>query len=403
MSNTPLMLRALEDMLKQVNNDIPTELDSVATDAAMGVSQSAAALSALDRMANALELLALAPANVPAVTPDDLRPVDTPTSVYSVDAIDFATLAPTPAFRAGRMFYDGESRAIAYYSETSGVKFDLCKEQIVTVINNSGSTLNDGELVYINGASTGWPTVTRAKADTSAASQSIIGMVTAPMTNGSIGEVCTAGVVHNLDTSAYAPGTVLYLSASSAGGFTSTPPLQPNYVVEVATVVDQHATLGKVYVRVDKKAWFPSVEIRDTSASVVLPTTPIIFKPPTTAYAEGFTYDSSTGVITILQSGSYAISITFNAEPSASNKNVYFYAEEDSGAGWVIGRYTARALHLPNAAQTQVVIAAARYWAVGTKLRFYVWGDATVTLKSADLPGTTPGTVTLAAYRCLIA
>lgn len=383
-------LRALEDMLRQVNDGLPSDIDSIAADASLGASQSSIALSAIERIAHALEMLALAPP-----LPLDAAP--------SLDMVQFYTEGAKPAYKPGRLFYDSESRALAYYSETAGVTLDIGKEMIVTVVNATGSPLTDGELVYISGESGGWPTVARAQADTAAASQSIIGMVTAPIAIGGIGDVCVSGIVHDLDTSAYAPGTALYLSATTPGGFTSTPPLQPNYVVEVATVVTQSAAAGKVYVHIDKKAWFPSIEIRDTSTSVALPTTPTVFLAPTVAHQNGFTYDSATGILTVTQSASYSISITFNAEPSASNKNIYFYAEEDSGSGWAPVRYSARTLHLPNATETQVLISAARYYVVGTKIRFYIWGDSTVTLRTTDLPGTTPGTVTLPAYRFLMA
>jgi len=417
MAPNPRLLKALEDMLVQVNNVIPSSTDTVAFDASLGVSQSTQALSAIERIASALEMLATAPPIRHQQIPDDLVPIkqeipapqdnlsppQQENSSPSVDKIDFATLAPKPAFVPGRLFYDKESRALAYYSETPGVTFDICKESIITVINASGSSLVPGELVYINGASGDWPTVNRAKADAELTSQTTIGMVTSPMTIGQIGEVCTSGIVHDLDTSAYAPGTTLYLSATVAGGLTSVAPLQPNYVVEVANVVKQNATVGNVYVRVDKKPWFPSIEIRDTAASVVLPTAPTVFKPPTIVRQDGFIYDSGTGILTFTRSASYSAVLLFNAQPSAANKNIYFYSEEDNGVGFVINRYSARALNLPNSTETQVIIATARYFAVGDKIRFNIWGDATVTLKTTDLPGTTPGTVTLPAFRFVIA
>lgn len=411
-------LRTLEDLLRQVNTGLPSEIDGIAAEASLAASQSTAALSAIERIAHALEVLALAPAAVNQQEADDVQPppeprgsddlaiLAPPSSQDAAPALDMAqfyTEGPKPAYQPGRLFYDRENRALAYYSETAGVTLDIGKESVVTVVNSTGAPLVDGELVYINGESGGWPTVARAQADTAAASQSIIGMVTAPIAVGGIGDVCVSGIVHDLDTSAYAPGTELYLSAATPGGFTDTPPLQPNYVVEVATVVTQSTTAGDVYVHIDKKAWFPSIEIRDTSASVVLPTVPTVFLAPTIAHQNGFTYDNTTGVLTVTQSASYAISITFNAEPSASNKNLYFYAEEDTGAGWTTVRYSARALNLPNQQQTQVLISSARYYAVGNKIRFYIWGDSTVTLRTTDLPGTTPGTVTLPAYRFLMA
>lgn len=410
-------LRALEDMLYQVNNSIPGDVENIATEASIGASQSAAALEQLDRIASALELLALAPASA-ELQPDEVTPpTEAPQAkdqlllmpaahqdaAPALDMVQFGTAAAKPAHRAGRLFYDAESRALAYYSETVGVTLDIGKESVITVVNLTGSQLVDGELVYINGESGGWPTVARAQADVASTSQSIVGMVTAPIAIGGIGDVCVSGIVHDLDTSAYAPGTELYLSATTPGGFTGTPPLQPSYVVEVATVVTQSATAGKVYVHIDKKAWFPSIEIRNTAASVTLPTAPAVFMAPTVAAQNGFAYDSSTGILTVTQSASYSISITFNAEPSASNKNIYFYAEEDSGFGWAPARYSARALNLPNSQQTQVLISAARYYAVGTKIRFYIWGDSTITLKTTDLPGVTPGAVTLPAYRFLMA
>ena len=87
-----------------------------------------------------------------------------------------------------------------------------------------------------------------------------------------------------------------------------------------------------------------------------------------------------------------------------SNKNIYFYAEDSAdGVTWNTTRYSGRQLLLPNATETQVSVNASRYYAAGTRLRFYVWGDATVTLNTTDLAGTTPGAVTKPAYRFLIA
>ena len=38
-----------------------------------------------------------------------------------------------------------------------------------------------------------------------------------------------------------------------------------------------------------------------------------------------------------------------------------------------------------------------------TKLRLYIWADATVTLNTSNLPGTTPGTVKTPAYHFMMA
>jgi len=168
-------------------------------------------------------------------------------------------------------------------------------------------------------------------------------------------------------------------------------------------VVFSSATNGRVYVRVDKKDWFPSIELLNTNAAVVLPTTPTVFKATTIANNDGFTYNLATGVMTTLVSSSYSLAIKFNAEPSASNKNIYFYAEVDEGAGWVIDRYSATQLRLVNATETEVVIGVSHYYPTGTKVRYYIWGDSTITLRTTNLPGTTAGTVTVPAFKLQMA
>jgi len=327
------------------------------------------------------------------------------TSLTGISRVGFNSSAPVPPHAEGKLFYDAESHSLAYYNDDSDVTVNLGREQLVRVYNTTGSALLNGKMVYISGASGGWPTVTLAKADTATASQSTLGMVTADIDAGGYGYVCVSGVVNGLNTSGYPAGTRLYLSAASSGDWASTAPLQPNYIVDIGTVVTSDAVSGRVYIHVDKTAWYPNAEIRDTRASVTLPTTPQVFAAPTlVAGSSGFTYNSDTGVVTILQNGSYAINIQFNAEPSSSNKSIYFYAEDSAdGVTWNPTTYSGRQLVLQNATETQVQVNATRYYAANTRLRFYIWGDATVTLKTSNLPGTTPGGVIKPAYRLLIA
>lgn len=319
------------------------------------------------------------------------------------DYVRFNTTADTPVHEEGLLFYDDQDYSLVYYNENQNVSVNLGREELIRVYNNNSHALVDGDVVYINGATNGWPTVYRANASSKQTSSSTIGLVTAPIAVGDYGYVCVSGVVRDVDTSMYTEGTVLYLD-TLLGKVTDVPPLQPNYVVEVATVLNSSSTAGKLYVRVDKQEWHPSVILLDPSASITLPTTPTVFKPSTTNYNDGFIYDSATGILELTQSSSYAVSIQFNAIPSASNKNLYFYVEEQPLNGsWTIGKYTARKLELVNAQETQLTITAARYYPVGTKIRFYIWSDSTVNLVSTDLPGTAPGTVTLPAFRLMFA
>ena len=318
------------------------------------------------------------------------------------DRIDFNITLEKPPHSEGLLFYDNADHSLAYYNEEENVTVNLGRELLVRVYNTSGALLVDGDVVYISGTDTNFPGVVKADASNKATSEAILGIVTAPLEANTYGYVCVSGTVSGLNTSAYATGTILYLSETT-GLLTNIPPIQPAYVVEMCTVVLSSATDGRVYVRVDKKDWFPSIELLNTTATVVLPTVPTVFKATTVVRNDGFTYSLATGVMTTLVSSSYSLNLKFNAQPSAANKYIYFYAEENKGSGWVIDRYSARKLELVNQTETEVVLGVSQYYPVGTQIRYFIWGDATITLKTTNLPGTTAGTVTVPAFKLQMA
>lgn len=317
------------------------------------------------------------------------------------DYVRFNITADQPNYEEGVLFYDKDDKALCYYNDDSGVKVTLGREQLVRVYNHTGSTLLNGQVVYIVDAEQGWPEVTLAKADTDSNSQGTLGLVTADILNQDYGYVCTNGIVHLIDTTAFTSGDKIYLSATTAGSFTNVEPLQPNYIVELGIIINSDP-LGKIYVHVDKKSWHPFLEVSDYRATVVLPNTPTVFKPNTVDVSYGVTYDPLTGIITYLKNSSYTVSMTFNAEPSASNKNIYIYAEGNIGAGWFPLTDTGRRLQLLNAQETQLSLAVSRYIPKGAMFRLLVWGDSTVTLKTSALSPDTP-TITLPAFKMQIA
>lgn len=323
----------------------------------------------------------------------------------NVNNIDFDITASAPAYQEGRVFYDKIDKALAYYNDVNGIIVNVGQEMLLRVYNNTGATILNGAVCYISGANGAYPTVALAKADSDITCKSTIGICTNDIPVGSYGYINTSGLVHDVDTSAFTIGDTLYLSATTAGAFTNVAPLQPNYAIVVGYATMISATHGIVYVHIDRQPWFPNGEIRLTAASTALPTTPTVFTAPSAVSTQGISYDAATGVLTFNVSGSYALSHTLNCSPSAANKKIYFYVEEstDGGTTWVISHYSARQLELINGTETQLTIVGSRYYAMGTKVRYYLWGDATVTLKTTNLPGTTPGTVTLPAYRLTLA
>ena len=123
--------------------------------------------------------------------------------------------------------------------------------KLVTLVRNtSGSTMTKGTVVYINGGSGNKPTIARALATSDATSAQTYGVVQANIPNNKNGYVVVIGALDGLNTSAYAPGTQLYLSSSTPGEWTSTKQLAPNHLVYVGIVVRQHVNQGVVEVKI---------------------------------------------------------------------------------------------------------------------------------------------------------
>jgi hypothetical protein len=319
-----------------------------------------------------------------------------------VEYLEFQTQLPTaPEYVKGRLFYDNTTEALSYYNDAHDVTLNIGQEQVVRVYNNTGTDVLNGQAVYINGANTGFPTIALAQANNEVTATAVIGIATHDIHDHGYGYITTLGIVRGLNTSAYTAGQVLYLSATAPGGITTSAPLQPNYNVVMGYVIISDTTQGSLFVRVDKQDWFPSLELVDNTASRLLPEVPTLFTYGVARYNDGFLFDN--GEITFNASGTYTFNISMNAIAGSSNKKIYFYTEENTGSGWVVNTYTGRELELVNAAKTQVVIGASRYFRKGSKIRFYIWADASVSLVSTNLPGTTPGTVVVPAYRATVA
>jgi hypothetical protein len=120
--------------------------------------------------------------------------------------------------------------------------------------NNSGADIDNGEVVYVSGASNGHPEITCAQADSTDTADATIGVATQDILDTELGRVTSFGVVRGLNTNSWAPGTTLYLSPSVAGAMTSTRPVAPNRTIVIGTVLIQNATTGSILVNIEKES-----------------------------------------------------------------------------------------------------------------------------------------------------
>ena len=135
---------------------------------------------------------------------------------------------------------------------------------ISQVRNETGATLTKGTVVYINGASGNKATVTKALASGDTTSAQTIGLIFADISNNNNGYAILAGDIAGLDTSAFAAGTQLYLSSTTAGAYTSTKQYAPNHLVYVGVVTRSHVNQGSIEVRIQNG--YELDELHDVSA-----------------------------------------------------------------------------------------------------------------------------------------
>ena len=168
-------------------------------------------------------------------------------------AFDYADAIPQtvePPYNEARYFYDDNKKNFVFMNDRLSPRLDIGREQWIRGVNKTGSGTTDGKVVYQNGTVTGdLPNMALARADSLTTSKAL-GLYTEDVAIDDDGEVTSFGLLNDIDTSLWTPGTVLYLSETTAGMLTSTIPPPPNAVVPIGFVIKQNATTGKIFVNV---------------------------------------------------------------------------------------------------------------------------------------------------------
>lgn len=151
---------------------------------------------------------------------------------------------------AGKLVYDTDNECLTFFNNEADIGLQIGQEMYMRVRNSSGSTIANGAPVYVSGnhAGTGLPEISLARANAEGTAI-CVGLATHAIENNTIGYVTTEGTVHGLDTSAYANGDRLWLSAAAAGALVTTIPSGPNFRVRVGVVTKAAGgTAGSIYV-----------------------------------------------------------------------------------------------------------------------------------------------------------
>ena len=117
----------------------------------------------------------------------------------------------------------------------------------------AGEALSKGDIVYISGAAGANTIVSKAQANSSS-TMPAFGFALTNASNGASCQIVTFGNLYGsggapLDTSAFNVGDTLYVSATTAGGFTSTPPTGENNLLQnIGKIVRSNSNNGVIKV-----------------------------------------------------------------------------------------------------------------------------------------------------------
>ncbi len=167
------------------------------------------------------------------------------------DAVKF-NLTNTIVGEEGILYWNDDDKTLNLGMAGGDVSLQIGQEMLIRA-KAIGSNIDNGDLVYISGGTGSQPEVTLAKADAELTATGTIALATEDVTQNQFGYFTAVGLVRDLDTSAYSAGDILYLSPTTAGGFTDTKPANPNYCVEIGVVVRSHATEGVIFSRIQNK------------------------------------------------------------------------------------------------------------------------------------------------------
>lgn len=119
------------------------------------------------------------------------------------------------------------------------------------VMNNTGSTLQKGQVVYVNGANGTNPTIALASKTTETASSKTLGILKQTLATGESGYVITEGLLEGLNTASATAGDPIWLGNNGAVLYgSSNKPSAPDHMVFCGYVLRVQQNNGKIYVKI---------------------------------------------------------------------------------------------------------------------------------------------------------
>lgn len=245
--NDPEAIKQFERLFQQADTQ-ETGVDEVAIAAGLADGKANQALDLLQRISDALEVLALAPVPVVPSPIDDISPPPPANNSVVTDYIDLPENGPhVTRERRVQWNADDGTMDVGLYG---GSVLQVGQELHYYAKNTSGATITNGSPVIVTGTlgASGKLTISPALGDGSVAQRYFIGAATQDIANNAFGYVTSFGLLRSFNTSAFLDGDLLYVSPTTPGAWTKTLPSAPNWKQPQAIVV--HAAVnGSIFMR----------------------------------------------------------------------------------------------------------------------------------------------------------
>ena len=171
------------------------------------------------------------------------------------NSIQLNRLQGRPNNTAGTLFFDSDhQKGLSLNMSTRenpnpNLTLHIGQDTLLYVNNETGGQINRGDAVYISGTSDGkHPSVTLARANTSATGQPD-GLATMDIPDGAHGWITRYGIVRDVNTGGLTPGATLYLSADSAGKWTTTAvTVDTGFPFHIGRILTSDSTAGTILV-----------------------------------------------------------------------------------------------------------------------------------------------------------
>lgn len=216
----------------------------------------------------------------------------------------FTPQATPPAYAEGKVYYDSVLKTFVAFGPFSSAPVKVGHDMHVHVINNSGALIEKGMAVRHNGVDANGIVQIEKAIATSFVNARIFGVTQHDIADAAEGAIVTFGEISSVDTSGVTAGVPLYLSDTTAGTWTTTP---PSIVSQVGGATTSAAS-GKLFVSIINNTTFPSIYggLKNlTTPAVSVTTTSADITGYVTTTSSVVTVNATTGVITLPYAGAY--------------------------------------------------------------------------------------------------